>query len=123
MAISPRLDAAQARAAHGAGIETSKVDPDAQMMRKDLLKALAARGLPRVYMVGGRASSAGSLWTRLSKDSLTTACRRLGGEEDAETLVAKAPLPPPTEATLQRRALGLDAQPPQILANYGLASY
>ncbi len=86
-------------------------------MGKDLLKAHAARGLPRVYMVGGRASSAGSLWTRSSKGSLTTACRRLGGWEDAETLVAKAPLRLPTEATLRRRTLDLDAQPPQISAS------
>ena len=52
MAISPRLDAPQARAAHGADIETSRVGSDAQVMGKDLPKARAARRLPRIYMVG-----------------------------------------------------------------------
>ncbi len=124
LTIGPHLDAAKRRAAHKAGIETVSLDSGTQVTGKDLIAALAARGLRRVYMVGGPRLFRGLLADKIvHRLYLTTACRLLAGEQDTDTLVQGPVLPLPPEATLRRLALDLDGRPQQILASYDLTSY
>lgn len=124
MAISPPTDTAKIRAAHEAGVETVTVDSGSQVSGKDLLRVLDEHGLRRVYMVGGPRLFHGLLADGIvHRLYLTTACRLLGGEEDAETPVRGPAFPLPPEARLRRLALDLDGLPQQVFASYELSRY